>query len=183
MRWRTMLASVLLVAFLAAPQAGAQSSTQTFAYDPHGRLVKVVTSGGPRNGGSQSICYDDAGNRTSYAGNRSSGSTTCPSQTNDLPVTRLVLTSRVCLPAPAINLTSDDSDPEVNAPLLLTAIGKTDGGVSAIMVSSSSMRATFGLASDISTFSFSEENSLGAASQSMLTDTSSSCGSRWPYRN
>ena len=77
MRRLALLASSSVVAFACGSISYAQSSTETYTYDSLGRLVKVVTANGSNNGETDSICYDDAGNRTQYVSNTSAGSTVC----------------------------------------------------------------------------------------------------------
>lgn len=63
-RW--MMALVGAVLALAVQPAIAQE-TDSYGYDPLGRLVTVSRSGGANSGQSVSTVYDPAGNRTSYA--------------------------------------------------------------------------------------------------------------------
>ena len=65
MRLRLLFASSSLAAMSCAYLAGAQTN-ETYTYDALGRLVKVDSVGGANDGVSNSICYDDAGNRISY---------------------------------------------------------------------------------------------------------------------
>ena len=50
MRRKLYLAGVSLVAMTCGALVSAQTSTETYSYDPLGRLVKVVTVGGDNNG-------------------------------------------------------------------------------------------------------------------------------------
>lgn len=51
---------------LQSSPAAAQQSTETYAYDALGRLIKVEVSGGQNDDEVHSLCYDPAGNRTTY---------------------------------------------------------------------------------------------------------------------
>lgn len=100
MRRRIFLASTSLAAMSCAITASAQSSTEAYTYDAHGRLITVVTTGGQNNGETQSICYDLAGNRTEYVANSSSGSSLCsPSAAQAQTQARMSLTSTTELAA------------------------------------------------------------------------------------
>ncbi len=74
---KTLLASASLATILVACQASAQSSTETFTYDPLGRLIKVEVADGPSDGEVRDYAYDDAGNRTLVT-NGTGGSTPAP---------------------------------------------------------------------------------------------------------
>jgi YD repeat-containing protein len=63
---RQLYLGVSLAALAAASTATAQSSTEVYDYDALGRLISVVTTGGANDGDAHAICYDAAGNRTSY---------------------------------------------------------------------------------------------------------------------
>lgn len=63
---KQLLLSVSLAAIACADVASAQSSTEVYDYDALGRLISVVTTGGANDGDAHAICYDAAGNRTSY---------------------------------------------------------------------------------------------------------------------
>ncbi len=175
---------------LVSSAAYAQTSTEDYTYDALGRLITVVTTGGSNNAETQSICYDDAGNRTDYVANTSAGATTCggapppppppPPPSNNPPTTVQDFASGACSTTLTVNLTANDSDPESNYPLVLTGITKNAGAASASVVSSSSVSVTFGPIFDASNFTYTVEDSLGASSTGTLNLLTNSCGGGGP---
>lgn len=75
-----------------------------------------------------------------------------------------------------VNLTANDSDPESNYPLALTAVSAGTGFGGASIVSNSSVSVDFGPSGDISVVTYTVADSLGATSTGQLTITTSSCG-------
>ncbi|MDP2129916.1 MAG: hypothetical protein U0975_08355 [Erythrobacter sp.] len=90
--------------------ANAQSSTETYTYDPLGRLVRVAVTGGQGDGEQREITYDAAGNRTSYASTctGSCAPTPTPSPTPTPTPTTCTLV------APASVITLDEGVSRVN---------------------------------------------------------------------
>ena len=66
------LVSLLLALSIAANDAQAQSSTETYTYDELGRLIKVDVQGGGQNGEERVYTYDQADNRTQVVSTGSS---------------------------------------------------------------------------------------------------------------
>lgn len=203
MRHKLYLAGVSLAAMTCAALVSAQTSTETYTYDPLGRLVKVVTSGGLNNGQTQSICYDKADNRTQYVANTSAGATECggvpaptptptptptpaptptptptPPPSNSPPVASSdLLYADDCTGTFFVNLTANDTDPEGNYPLVITNITRNWGSATATVISSSTVRVVLGgIDLDVSGFSYAVRDSLGAISTSDLTVNTGNCG-------
>lgn len=72
-----LLASTAIFLVFYTDPVSAQSSTETYTYDPLGRLIVVETSGGQNDDETHSICYDDAGNRTEYKSTSDGSASTC----------------------------------------------------------------------------------------------------------
>jgi len=193
-------ASLLLggVALALGTPAQAQSSTETYTYDALGRLVVAKTGGGTNHNETHSICFDKSGNRTQYESTSDGTSAACveiganyggeaepeappppppPPPVNSPPATQSDLASGECSQTATVNLTANDTDAEGHYPLTLTAISPGSGGfASATIVSGSSASVTFGPASDITSFSYTVADSLGAAATGQLSATTSGCG-------
>lgn len=196
MRSSLLLAGSSLATLCFATFAYAQSSTETYEYDSLGRLVKVVTEGGQNDAETQSICYDEADNRTQYLANTSdgvvecsqgSGGTPTPSPTptpppppppgNNPPDTTDDFVSGTCSSTGFTNLIANDSDPENNTPLVLTNIVKNSGGSDVAIISGGLVEVFFASsAGDFSHFTYTVEDSLGASSTGELNVATSTCG-------
>lgn len=182
---KLFLAGVSL-ASIACAAASAQSSTETYTYDALGRLVRVVATGGPNDGETQSICYDPAGNRTEYASNSSAGGVGCstpgttpipsptptPSPTpapspNQPPQANVDSMSIVQCGSGSVNVLSNDTDPESHYPLALVSIGEGSKGFASISGSSFiAYVSTGGVGTD--TIAYVVRDSLGATSTGLL---------------
>ncbi|MXO84358.1 hypothetical protein GRI35_13360 [Altererythrobacter aestiaquae] len=82
-----------------------------------------------------------------------------------------------CFGLAFVNLTANDSDPEPNYPLNLLAISAGSGGqASAAIVTSSVVEVYFGGQYDITTFTYTVEDSLGATDTATLTVASACQG-------
>ena len=80
-----------------------------------------------------------------------------------------------------VNLTANDSDPEGNYPLALTAISAGSGGAAtATIASESSVTVTFGPSGDSTNFTYTVADSLGVTSTGQLTAFTDSCGGGGP---
>jgi hypothetical protein len=202
MRRKLYLAGVSLAAMTCAALVSAQTSTETYTYDPLGRLVKVVTVGGANNGQTQSICYDKADNRTQYVANTSAGATECggapaptptptptpsptpsptptptPPPSNSPPITSPdELSANGCTGTFFVNLTANDTDPEGNYPLALTNITRSSGSATAAIIFGSTVQVTLsGVELDVSNFVYTVRDSLGATATGTLTVSASMC--------
>lgn len=126
-RWlfTTALSGATLVALCDPLIAG---ETQVYAYDELGRLVAVQYSGTVNNNQAHSLCYDPAGNRTQYKSDSTGALTSCaggtptPAPTNQPPTANPdTLTVKPCAYG-SKDVTANDTDPEGNYPLALTAV-------------------------------------------------------------
>lgn len=73
---RTVLAGVAALALI-QPGAGLADETQAYTYDVLGRLIAVQYSGTINAGQAHSICYDAAGNRTTYKSDSAGALASC----------------------------------------------------------------------------------------------------------
>ncbi len=110
--WKCLTVLVGLAGVLSSPAFPAE--TRTYTYDALGRLMATSSTGTVNNGISNSIAYDPAGNRTSYAvtGAAASG----------MANPDLMIATR-CVP-PSVDVAANDTDPEANYPLTLTAVSQ-----------------------------------------------------------
>ena len=177
----------------------AQSSTETYTYDSLGRLVVADTSGGQNDDEAHSICYDKSGNRKEYKSTSDGSTSSCvdegtsagssgsssaplppsspPPPVNSSPLTTADFDSGDCLTNSTVNLTGNDTDPELNYPLALTAISLGNGGMAtASVLSSSSVSVTLGPSGDLTTFTYTVADSLGATATGQLSVSTTSCG-------
>lgn len=184
----------LVLAGAISSSAWAQSSSEEYSYDALGRLVVSETTGGANNGETHSLCYDSAGNRTQYSATSDASVAACvdqgsgpvgpgedpapdpPPPSNLPPVTQNDSVSGQCFLTMTVNLTANDSDPEGNTPLQLTAVSAGTGQGGATIVSASSVSVDFGGSGDISTVSYTVADSLGATATGNLTIRTTSCG-------
>lgn len=99
--------------------------TQAYTYDELGRLIAVQYSGTVSNGQAHSLCYDPAGNRTKYKSNAGGIIATCPTPpANQPPVTSPdSITLQRCAHG-SKNVVANDTDPEGNLPLTVTAVNQ-----------------------------------------------------------
>nr|WP_225425795.1 cadherin-like domain-containing protein [Pelagerythrobacter rhizovicinus] len=161
---------------LVAESASAQNSIDTYTYDALGRLVAVSTSGGSHDNKTRSICYDSAGNRTTYRGTSDGSVATCVNtgdgSSNQPPVTGADAVSLPCKTAVFKNLVANDTDPEGNTPLVVQSITRTSGTATASVGSGGS--TAFVDAGDWpgqSVFTYTVADSVGATSTGQLTVT------------
>ncbi|MBX7494543.1 hypothetical protein K3172_01590 [Qipengyuania sp. 6B39] len=106
---RLMLGAATIA--LAVPLlANAQSSSEAYTYDALGRLIEVKTSGGVNNNETRSLCYDDAGNRTSYVSRSDGAASGCVNTGEGSPIPTPTPTPTPT-PAPSISV-GDASAPE-----------------------------------------------------------------------
>lgn len=194
---QSLLVSSAMVLVFAIDPVSAQSSTETYTYDALGRLIVSDTSGGQNDDEVHSICYDKAGNRVEYTSKSDGSTSSCvddgsgsggggtppppppppPPPTNNPPSTTNDLASGQCLTTATVNLTVNDTDPEGNYPLALTAISSGSSGQAfATIVSGSSVSVDFGAQTGVTTFTYTVADSLGATSTGQLEVWTSSCG-------
>lgn len=178
---------------VAATAVAAQQSTEEYKYDSLGRVVEAKTAGGQNNGETHSICYDAAGNRVEYKTTTNGTSSSCmtqgaqggtptptpsptptPTPTNSPPNTVNDTANLPCDQIMSVNLTANDSDPESNYPLALTAISG-GGSASAEILNASTVSVDAGPFNNTSQFTYTVADSLDATSTGTLTVNTSGC--------
>lgn len=125
-----MRAFALCLAIMALPAAAVAGETQTYSYDELGRLIAVQYSGTVNSGQAHSLCYDPAGNRTKYKSDAAGALASCTSGGggggggggNQPPVATNDTLSVVRCEIGYKNVTANDTDPEGNTPLVVTAV-------------------------------------------------------------
>ncbi len=183
-----LLVSTGMATVVVAGMASAQSSTESYTYDALGRLIDAKTVGGQNGNEVHSICYDPSGNRTRYRSSSNGSSANCPTGAptpapsptptptppptgNNPPVTKNDSVSGECYTSVTVNLTANDSDPEGNYPLTLTAVSSSR----AVIVSASSVRVQFGPLRDSVAVTYTVKDSLGSASTGLLGISTLTC--------
>lgn len=176
----------------------AQQSTENYRYDALGRLVAVDTTGGQNDQEVHSLCYDKSGNRVEFKATSDGTEADCvdqgegsgsgggggdpppppppPPPTNNPPITTNDSISGPCFATLTVDLTANDSDPENNYPLNLTAVSAGTGFGSATIVSASSVSVDFGPSGDLSVVTYTVADSLGATSTGQLSIGTTTCG-------
>ena len=195
--FRTTSAIALILALPAS--LSAQSQTETHSYDELGRLIVTTTSGGLNNGDTRSYCFDEEGNRQELKftsngttancvaptpqtppppNSGSSAPTPTPTPTNTPPVAVNNSVSGLCWNVTTVNLTANDSDAEdaPAKPVLVSISNGAGGQASATIASSSSVYVDFGPLWDITTFTYTVQDSDGAQDSATLSVATSSCG-------
>lgn len=143
---KRLIAGLSFIVYVIDPVAAPANETQTFKYDELGRLVDVSYSGTINNGQRHSICYDATDNRTRYRSDPSGAGASCPSTVivppppppappppapppppppppNNPPVANTdAVTVKVCL-GTSKNVIANDTDPDGDYPLSVTAVG------------------------------------------------------------
>jgi YD repeat-containing protein len=155
---------------LALSQSAQASETIAYTYDALGRLVAVSSSGGPNNGLNVSTCYDRAGNRAVYAVATGSPPAACPPPPpppNQPPVAVADTDSATKCAVRSVQVTANDSDPDANYPLTVTAVNQPwaqVGGGGFVEFEAPSVNGTYVIAYTVA-------DSLGATAGSTLTVT------------
>jgi len=111
--------------------------TQAYKYDALGRLIAVEYSGNVNDGQAHSLCYDPAGNRTTYKSNASgtlascldSGGSSGGGTTNQPPVVTSENISMIRCSETSLNVITNDTDPESHYPLSVTAASEPTNSV------------------------------------------------------
>ena len=75
--------STILVAI--ATSAVAQSQTETYSYDVHGRLTATEVTGGAHDNDARSTCYDELGNRRTFRVSVDGSVLSCPAPSTQAP--------------------------------------------------------------------------------------------------
>ncbi|HYG29067.1 MAG TPA: hypothetical protein VD887_02515 [Allosphingosinicella sp.] len=153
-------------------EAAQASETIVYTYDALGRLVAVSTSGGPNNGLNVSTCYDRAGNRAAYAVATGSPPPACPPPSsppppNQPPVTVADTDSAPKCASRMVQVTANDTDPEGNYPLAVTAVNQPwaePGSGGFVEFEAPSVNGTY-------VITYTVADTLGASSNGTLTVT------------
>lgn len=135
-RW--LATTALLSATLAGLASPARADeTQKYAYDALGRLIAVQYSGSINNGQAHSLCYDPAGNRVQYKSSSLGSLASCggstptpsptPTPTNNPPTTKSDYLNLPEWSPGSVDVVINDSDPDGDYPLKITAISDTSG--------------------------------------------------------
>lgn len=174
-------ASVLALAIGSgrAPEVWA-TETQKYSYDPLGRLVSVKIEGTVNNGAAQSVCYDTAGNRTTYKSDAAGALAACattpsptptptPTPGNSPPVAVANSIAVMCNSVNTVNVTANDTDPEGNYPLTVTNVTITSGNAQVYVASASSIEVWGAPLPGPSTATYTVKDSLNASSTGNLT--------------
>lgn len=177
MRVSRYLASTAVLALVAAVHSSPSRSTETitYTYDALGRLVKAQSTGSVNSNNTRSFCLDPAGNRTQARVDSAGGVASCtggtptptPPPGNQPPVANAdSLTAPKCVTR-SVNVTANDTDPEGNYPLALTAVNQdwayVESGTTVGMYTPDT-NGTY-------TITYTVADSLGATSTGYLTVT------------
>ena len=195
MKLGLLVTSGSVIAMSMAAIAAAQVETRTHTYDPLGRLSSTEVDGGANQDDTRALCYDKSGNRTDFMTRENGSVPACTAPTPDLPPTSTPspspsptptptnsppnavddFTSGFCSTTVFIDVTANDSDPDGDTPLTVTAVSKQAGGASANL-DFGLVAVTYGPDQDISTFEYTLEDPSGASDVAILTVWTTSCG-------
>ena len=173
---------------LTGSSAFGQQSTETYTYDALGRLVGADTDGGQNNNEIHSICYDAADNRTSYVASATGTLSSCvntgvsspaptptptptPTPSNSPPVAVNDSATVYCETTATISLTANDSDPDGNTPLTVTALTKTSGKAMSASIVAPGSAQLYAVTPGTRVYSYTVQDTLGATDQGTLTVT------------
>lgn len=153
---------------------GLANETKSYSYDALGRVIAVQISGAVNSGQAHSLCYDPAGNRTLYKSNSAGALAVCngtptptPTPTNKPPIANPDTISLAKCRTGSKNVIANDTDPEGNYPLVLTAVNQSWAYVAnstTVSIQAPETNGTY-----IVTYTVAD--SLGATAQGSLTLT------------
>jgi hypothetical protein len=172
LRLGTAIGVVIIPASLFAQE------TAQYKYDTLGRLVQTTISGGVSNGQSTGIGYDPAGNRCVYAVSGVGGTPASPSPpactsapppppSNNPPTPVADTGAQPRCQTEAYNVTANDTDPDGDYPLTVTAV--SGSGFSVLSSTTIQFTSTIQTGAKIGTYTV--QDSRGAAAQGTLTVT------------
>lgn len=173
--------AVVLSLFGAAAYRGQADETVTYTYDARGRLVAIASSGTANNGVATAIAYDPAGNRNTYAvtGAATGGSTSPPpTAPNGSPVAQTDYLQVSEWSSGVVNVVANDTDPDGDYPLTVTAIS---GGSGRAYLASASQIGWTGSAAGTYTVTYTLRDNRGATASGTLQVVSVSdnpCGNQ-----
>jgi YD repeat-containing protein len=146
---------------VAAPAA----ETITYAYDANGRLVRVNRSGTVNNGIATTYQHDKADNRANLT------VTGSPNTINNPPTTVSNTLSLQRCTVRTVNVLTNDSDPEGNTPLSLTALTNANSTRGSATFTSNGVVTFDATGTGSVTLVYTAQDSLGAAATGNLTVT------------
>jgi YD repeat-containing protein len=176
---RLLLGTAIGAVFLPASVHGQE--TANYTYDPLGRLVHVATTGGPNNGQATAATYDPAGNRSNYPVGGVGGAPAPPPPppspppppppppppSNNPPTPVADTGSQQRCTTASYNVTANDSDPDGDYPLTVTAVS----GLGFSVLSGTTIQFTSGSSTGAKVGTYTVQDSRGATAQSTLTVT------------
>ena len=171
---RSLLISVSLVALM-VPLVANAAETVAYSYDARGRLVKVIRSGSAQSNSNVTTDYthDKANNRKQFVTINSPNSPGTPPPppppSNQPPVANPdnAGSMQVCKTKNVV-VTSNDTDPEGNLPLSVTA-ASGNGAMEATVVNSTTIQIISSSVSGSQTANYTVADSLGASSTGTVT--------------
>jgi hypothetical protein len=168
--------------FLASAPSSFAGETITYNYDPLGRLIGSVTSGGPNTGINTATCFDNAGNRSQYQMVNGSpvacpaptpasepGAPPAPPQPPAPPNAVAYSVSGPCYTPTTLNVVQNDTDPGGLTPISVISVFGTNN-VEVSVVSSTSVRL-IGAIPETDTVVYLVQNSAGATASGIINYT------------
>ncbi|HMJ92525.1 MAG TPA: Ig-like domain-containing protein [Allosphingosinicella sp.] len=172
------------------------SETTSYKYDALGRLVEQSSTGTINNGQKTQLCYDPAGNRSTYTvagvGAPAPPPPACPAPpppgppppgspppppppgSNQPPTTVADSATVAKCGTVTRNVTANDTDPEGNYPLVLLSVTSTKG--TAVVDGTTSVTFTNNGQTGLASLTYTVRDSLGATSQGTFDVTISTTG-------
>ena len=179
---------VSVCAFSALIASVRANEVQTYAYDDLGRLIRVSYTGTVNNNQIHSTCFDENDNRMRYRSDPLGAAATCPTPTpaptpsptqtpppppppsNNPPATNAdSVTGKICETA-SKNVTANDTDPDGDLPLTVTAVA-TSSLADVYIVSSSTIGVAAYGSTGSTSVSYTIVDSRGASATGTLTIT------------
>jgi YD repeat-containing protein len=141
------------------------SETISYAYDANGRLVRVNRTGTVNNGIATTYQHDKADNRANLTVIGS------PNTLNNPPTTVNNTLSLQRCTVRTVNVLTNDSDPEGNTPLSLTALTNANSARGSATFTSNGVVTFDATGTGSVTLVYTVQDSLGASSTGNLTVT------------
>lgn len=171
---RSLLISVSALALM-VPLVANAAETVAYSYDARGRLIKVIRSGSAQSNSNVTTDYthDKANNRKQFVTINSPNSPGTPPPppppSNQPPVANPdnAGSMQVCKTKNVV-VTSNDTDPEGNLPLSVTA-ASGNGAMEATVVNSTTIKIISSSVSGSQTANYTVVDSLGASSTGTVT--------------
>jgi hypothetical protein len=174
---RSLLISVSVIALMIPLSANA-AETVAYSYDARGRLIKVIRSGSAQSNSNVTTDYthDKANNRKQFVTINSPNSPGTPPPpppppppSNQPPVANPdnAGSMQVCKIKNVV-VTTNDTDPEGNLPLAVTA-ASGNGAMGATVVNSTTIQLISSSVSGSQTANYTVSDSLGASSTGTVT--------------